>query len=419
MTQAFFPFQERGGPAVKVRAIARILRELGNEVTVLTADLGFATRENAMAKLVGDSQGWRTDLDGVEVIYLRTRGRYRNLTLNPGVLGFCRSRLKEFDIVHIYGLYDTLGVVVGHYCHKFGIPYFLEPLGMTRSIDRGFLLKRIWRGLARNYLDRATKWIATSALEVGDLRSAGIPQEKVLLRFNGIDREDFAKLPTFGTFQKRVGISAEDRLILFLGRLIPRKGADLLIEALPQMGDDNLKLVIAGPEGESGYLATLRNRARILGIERRVLFPGPLYDEFQKEAYVDATVFALPSRYENFGNTAAEAIACGTPVVVTDRCGIAPLVDGRAGMVTTYDSRAIALTLKGLFNNPTLYQNLKAGCRQVAEELSWDGLVRGMLDSYERTMYEFSQGLSTGPNPSLGKGCPSGQLPDVRRKVVH
>ena len=118
---------------------------------------------------------------------------------------------------------------------------------------------------------------------------------------------------------------------------------------------------------------------------------GLFTENLQKEAYVDATVFALPSRYENFGNTAAEAIACGTPVVVSDRCGIAPLVDQRAGLVTAYDPQAIVRTLKELFNNPALYRRLKAGCSQVAEQISWDGLVRGMQNSYETTRDDFLQ----------------------------
>jgi glycosyltransferase involved in cell wall biosynthesis len=386
VTQAYYPFTARGGPAVKVRSIARGLVGLGNEVTVLTADLGFGPREIAAATVFGDAEGWRTDLDGVEVIYLKTRCHYRNLTLNPGVLRFCRRRLKEFDIVHMYGLYDTLGPAVGSYCRRFGVPYFVEPLGMTRPIDRGLLLKKIWKKLAKNYLHHARKWVATSELEREDLRAEGVPSEKVLLRFNGIDLDAFKKLPPFGAFRKRVGIPDDQRLILFLGRVIPRKGADLLIEALPQIGGDKTMLVIAGPEGESGYMAFLRDKARTLGIDHRVLFPGPLYEEMQKEAYVDATVFALPSRYENFGNAAAEAIACGTPAVVSDRCGIAPLIDQRAGLVTSYDAGAVARTLKELLNNSELYHRLKAGCSQVAEEISWDRLMAGMQDSYQEAM---------------------------------
>jgi glycosyltransferase involved in cell wall biosynthesis len=391
VTQAYYPFNARGGPAIKVRSIARALKEQGNEVAVLTADLGFGPKEIAAAGVVADPYGWRTDLDGVDVTYFSTCFHYRNLTVNPGVLRFCRRRLRDFDIVHIYGLYDTLGPTVGHYCWKFKVPYFLEPLGMTRSIDRGFLLKKLWKSLARSYLGRASKWIATSELEREDLRSAGIPADKVLLRLNGIDVKEFKTMPRFGAFRKKAGISSDERIILFLGRLIPRKGADLLIEALPHIGDDKIKLVIAGPEGENGYLDFLRDKARSLGISQQVLFPGPLYEDSQKEAYVDATVFALPSRYENFGNTAAEAVACGTPVVVSDRCGIAPIVDQRAGVVTRYETQAVARAVKELLTNPAFYERLKAGCPQVAEEISWEGLVRGMQDSYEKTVDEFSR----------------------------
>ena len=390
VTQSYYPFLDKGGPATKVRAITRELARQGNQVTVLTADLGFGPREIEAARVVRDPLGWRTEQDGVEVIYFRTRGHYRNLTVNPGVVGFCRGRLREFDIVHIYGLYDTLGPTVGHYCRKFGTPYFVEPLGMTRSIDRGFLLKRIWKGLAMDYLSEASKWVATSELEREDLREAGVPSEKVLLRFNGIDKEEFRTLPPFGEFRRKSGITGDLPFIHFLGRLIPRKGADILIEALPQIGIDQIKLVIAGPEGESGYLGFLRDKARTLRLDQRVLFPGPLYGDAQKEAFVDATVFALPSRYENFGNTAAEAIACGTPVIVSDRCGIAPLVDQRAGLVTAYDAPAVARTLKELLTNPTLYQRLKAGCPQVAKEISWEGLVRVMQDSYKKTRDDFA-----------------------------
>jgi glycosyltransferase involved in cell wall biosynthesis len=211
----------------------------------------------------------------------------------------------------------------------------------------------------------------------------------VVLRYNGIDREEFRGLPPPGTFHKKAGLHDDDRLVIFLGRLIPRKGADLLIEALPQMHGEKARLVIAGPEGEAGYLNFLRAKARALGVEHRVLFTGPLYGEDKKAALADASVFALPSRYENFGNAAAEAIACGTPAIVSDRCGIAPLVDKRAGLVTSYDSRAVARNLKRLFTSATLYQRLKAGCPELAEEISWDRLVRGMQDSYEEARNNF------------------------------
>jgi glycosyltransferase involved in cell wall biosynthesis len=382
VTQSYYPFQDRGGPAFKVRSISRMLAELGNRVTVLTADLGFTDPTIASAEVVRCAQGWRSDVNGVEVIYLTTRARYRNLTVNPGVLSFCQHRLPEFDIVHIYGLYDTLGPAVATYCRRFGIPYFVEPLGMTRLIDRGFLLKKIWRRLVTGYLENASRMVPTSELEKAELVEDGFPTDQLLLRYNGIDQKEFCDLPLRGTFRERVGIRDDEPMVVFLSRLIPRKGADLLIEALPQTGCDKIRLVIAGPEGEVGYVAFLQDKARTLGVHHRVLFPGPLYGIDKKAALIDADIFALPSRYENFGNSAADAVACGTPVIVSDRCGIAPLIDQRAGLVTSYDANALAGALRELFGSTALYHRLKAGCPEVASELSWDRIIGQIQASY-------------------------------------
>jgi glycosyltransferase involved in cell wall biosynthesis len=383
VTQSYYPFLHCGGPAFKVHSIARVLAAQGHEVTVLTADLGFGNELTIPPAVIGRGCGWVSNAEGIEAIYLTTRGRYRSFTVNPGVVRFCRRRLRQFDIVHIYGLYDFLGPSVARYCRRLGIPYFVEPLGMTRAIDRGFLLKKIWNRLVGGYLDRASRIVATSEQEMGELLADGIPADRAVLRYNGIDIEEFRTLPTPGFFRAKAGIRDDERFIIFLGRLIPRKGADLLIEALPQLGCDKIKLVIAGPEGEAGYSTFLHKKSQELGVQHRILFPGPLYGSDKKSALADADIFALPSRYENFGNAAAEAIACGTPAIVSDRCGIGSLLNHRAGLVTSYSSEAVAQSLRTLLTDVPQYQRLKNGCRGVANEISWDKLVQGMQDSYE------------------------------------
>jgi len=391
VTQSYYPFLDRGGPAIKVRSIARALVAQGHKVTVLTADLGFTPANAALAGAVRDRPGWRSELDGVEAIYITTQCQYRGQTVNLGVMGFCQCRLRDFDIVHIYGLYDYLGPVVGSYCRQYGKPYVLEPLGMTLPIDRGFLLKKLWRRLSNGYLNEASRMIATSELEKGELIAEGFLPSRVLMRYNGIDFDEFRQLPPPGAFRKKVRLGDDENIVLFLGRIIPRKGVDLLIEALPQIGDLQARLIVAGPVGEADYLNILHAKARALGVDERVLFTGPLYGDDKKAALADASIFALPSRYENFGNAAAEAVACGTPVVLSDRCGIAPLLSQRAGLVTAYDSATLAHTLRNLLEDASLYQRLKAGCRQVADEISWDRLVHSMLHSYEEAMDQSHQ----------------------------
>ena len=132
-------------------------------------------------------------------------------------------------------------------------------------------------------------------------------------------------------------------MVLFLSRLIPRKGADILIEAFAEVCPQTGRLVIAGPEGEPGYRAhMLETSAKNSGVQSRVIFTGSLYEEEKKAAFVDADLFALPSRYENFANAPAEAMACGVPVIITDACGIrVPWSKAKQGLVISPDKKAL------------------------------------------------------------------------------
>jgi glycosyltransferase involved in cell wall biosynthesis len=114
-----------------------------------------------------------------------------------------------------------------------------------------------------------------------------------------------------------------------------------------------------------------------------LLFLGPLYGDAKWAALQDADVFVLPSQNENFGNAAAEAIAVGTPVIVTDRCGIAPWVHDQAGLVVPYDREALTEALWRLLTDEALHRRMRQGCRKVAEALSWDEPVAQMVRLYE------------------------------------
>jgi glycosyltransferase involved in cell wall biosynthesis len=385
--QSYFPFQDRGGPVVKVRALARGLALRGHQVTVLTADLGF-TKTNGFGVPVQHCQwGWRAEEEGVEAIYLSTLGHYRALTFNPRVIGFCGASLRQFDLVHFYGLYDLLGPTVSYFCRRRAIPYVIEPMGMYRPIDRSFRLKRFWhRSLGEPFWQNASQIIATSEMEQQELLEDGVPAQKLAVRFNGIDSDSGASLPARGSFRAKWSLSPGIPLTLFLGRLIPRKGADILIEAFAQACPDSGCLVIAGPEGEPGYRGQLEKYACRAGIESRVIFTGPVYGEEKKAILADADVFVLPSRYENFANAAAEAVACGIPVIVTEHCGIRSLVDGRAGLVIAPEKNTLAAAIRRLVDDSALYAQFKAGCRGVAEQLSWDRLTGEMEGHYARVL---------------------------------
>lgn len=376
VVQAYFPFQEKGGPVVKVRAIALGLAARGHSVTVLTANHGFPAIRPPNFTVAKGKWSWRAEERGVTAIYLRSFSHYRALTFNPAVVSFAAGSISKFDLVHIYGLYDLLGPVVAFYCRRRAIPYVVEPMGMYRPIVRNLRMKRIYhRVLGDRLLQGAHRLIATSEQEKREFVTGRICAESIAVRRNGIEIP--GSLPAPGAFRRLWQIPPKAKLILYLGRLVPKKSPDLLIDAFAHWrreardGEQSI-LVLAGPEEGNGYGATLKSQAASTGISASVLFTGPLYEEAKWAAYRDADVFVLPSQNENFGNAAAEAIACGTPVIVTDQCGIAPIVRAKSGLVVRHDSAAVANALNLMLGDSRLAARLRAGCLETASSLSWE-----------------------------------------------
>jgi glycosyltransferase involved in cell wall biosynthesis len=397
-TQTYYPYLSKGGPPAKVRGIARALVERGHEVTVLTADFGHP---DSVAD-ANDSQrrktewGWESSRDGVEAIYLRSLKNYRAATINPGVIKFCARRLRNYDVVHVYGLYDGLGAVAGWFCARDDIPYVLEPLGMFGPKIRSQQKKRVYgRLIGSGLFHGAEAVIATSQTERSELVSGSINPEKILLRRNGLDLSEFQDLPSKGALRAKLKIGAGEPLVLFLGRLSFIKGLDLLVEAFAQINRD-AKLVIAGPDDGDGCLERIRRSIAALKVEQRVILPGPLFGKEKLEALVDADLFVLPSRHESFGNAAAEAIACGTPVLVTSDCGIAPLINGRAGEVVGCEVESLRDGLARLLGDESLLRRLRDGCDDLARSLSWGEPVGMMETLYASLMSheEFSTKVS-------------------------
>lgn len=392
VTQSYYPFLEMGGPTVKVRALAHGLASSGHAVTVLTADLGFDRDQREGAGVIPGRWGFEAMEDGVHAIYLRTRARYRNLTWNPAAAAFCNEKQGDFDLTHIYGLYDLLGPRVAHACRRIARPYVVEPMGMFLPIVRNIRMKRLYHStLGGPMLRGASRVIATAEQERQEFLAGGIADSKIVVRRNGIEVP--GQFPPAGSFRTEWGISRDAKLILFLGRLVSKKSPDLLLEVFSRWnqrgnGSRGSVLVVAGPDEGDGFRPHLQAIAAQLGLNGKVLFTGPLYGDAKWAAYRDADVFVLPSQNENFGNTAAEAVACGTPVLVSDRCGIAPIVDRRAGLVVPHNCEALETGLAKILDDGALASRLREGCKEVAKSLSWAEPLAQMQALYREVISE-------------------------------
>ena len=385
VTETYAPFLEFGGPPVKVRALAEGLAQKGHQVTVVTADWGLGKRAAATEEKNTSEWspfGWRRKENKVETIYLPTWLHYRQVSWNPAVKRFCGTRLGDFGIAHIFGLYDLLGPSVAAACRVRAIPYVVEPIGMFIPIVRNLGLKRMYhRILGRKLLQGASAVVATSEQEIEELASGGIPRAKIVMRRNGVEAPE--SWPERGAFRSRLELPKYAKLVLFLGRLSMKKSPELLLRAFAEVRRqlEGTRLVFAGPD-EGGMKRQLEQVAEQLGVSQCVQFAGPLFGQDKWAAYRDADVFVLPSQNENFGNTAAEAVAAGTPVIVTEQCGIAPLLANEAGLVVKHEVQDLAKVLARFLTDDKLRGHLRAGCAKVTKELGWESPVREMESLY-------------------------------------
>jgi glycosyltransferase involved in cell wall biosynthesis len=240
--------------------------------------------------------------------------------------------------------------------------------------------------LGGRFLQGAGRVIATSEQERGELVDGGIANSKIVVRRNGIEVP--AQFPPAGRFRESWQIPKDAKVVLFLGRLVSKKSPDLMVEAFSQWnrrgnGSRNSVLVLAGPDEGDGFREYLEGFVARMELQSKVLFTGPLYGDAKWAAYRDADVFVLPSQNENFGNTAAEAVACGTPVLVTDRCGIAPVVSQRAGLVVRHDCGALEAGLEKILGDSAFCARLRDGCKEVTRSLGWAEPLAQMEALYE------------------------------------
>lgn len=388
--QAYYPFQEKGGPVVKVRAIALGLAQSGHQIAILTADWGLDPAMVPAMTVTKCRWGWCAEESGVNITFLRNAAHYRALSWNPNAISFCREQLQNYDLAHVYGLYDLLGPTVTFFCRRYRIPYVVEPMGMFRPIVRNIGLKKAYHRLfGKHLLDGARQLIATSDQEKRELVEGEVDSRRIIIRRNGVEGPN--SVPRHGAFRAEWEIPPGTRLVLFLGRIEPKKSPDLLIEAFAQWREGSpcgaaAVLAVCGPEQDPRYSAHLRSLVASLRMEDAVRFTGPLYDEHKWNAYCDADAFVLPSQNENFGNSAAEAMVCGTPVIVTDQCGIAPIVAGRAGLVVSHDAASIAAALRIMLEDSSAAQRFRNACPTVVSELSWKEPIAQMSEIYREAL---------------------------------
>jgi glycosyltransferase involved in cell wall biosynthesis len=290
--------------------------------------------------------------------------------------------VNEVDIIHLMSHWGVLNFLVYAAARRTRKPYVICPAGSLPLFGRSGWLKRMYNLLAgRAIIRNAAAWIAVTSSEVPHFESYGIPSHKITVIPNGVSNEDFP-ITDKSEFLKRYNLP-DVPIILFMGRLNPIKGPDLLLHAFIQARKDlaGWHLMFAGPDG--GMLSELRQIAQQAGVSDYVHFLGYLGGDDKSAAYHHAKLLVVPSRQEAMSIVALEAGICGTPAMVTDQCGFGEIGEVDARLEVPATSAGIARGLVQLLTKPDLLDRVRHDFEAfVSRQYAWDSIVIHYIKLY-------------------------------------
>lgn len=296
----------------------------------------------------------------------------------------------RYDLLHVHGTFAYPTLAVSRAARRAGRPYVVTPHGMLEPWALGY---KAWKKapylkfVERRNLERASALHALVAQERHNLRGLGLRARAFVLP-NGVDPEEFSRVPPRALLDARHPELAGKRLVLFLGRIDPKKGLRLLVRAFARLareggGGDDLHLVVAGPD-PVGHRADIEALVRELGLAPRVTFTGMLTGEEKHAALGAAEVFALPSWSEGFSVAVLESLASGCPVVITHGCNFDEVGAAGAGHVIPTDEGSLLEALRRTLASAAERREMgRRGRELVARRYSWSAIAARLLAVYE------------------------------------
>ncbi|MBU2604242.1 MAG: glycosyltransferase [Actinobacteria bacterium] len=291
----------------------------------------------------------------------------RRLGVSPSMRRWLKQEVTSgrAEIIHNHSLWMMPNVYPGNSVRDSRCRLVVSPRGTlsARALGLNALQKKIfWHVLQASALRASACFHATAESEYEDIRRFGFRQPVCILP-NGIDVPPLEEAPNSGR-----------RQLLFLGRIHPIKGIDNLLHAWQAVENrfPDWELHIAGPDN-GGYLAEMQALAAKLRLER-VVFHGPLFGEEKLRAYRAASLFVLPTHSENFGMTVAEALAVGTPAIVTKGAPWGGLEKQGAGwwIDIGVDPLVACLEQALAIPPPHLAEKGRAGREWMLRDYSWE-----------------------------------------------
>lgn len=360
-----------GGNVERTIQLCRALADQHIDCQILTVTLGF-------------SDNFLLRLKGLKIIAYPCL--WKRFYIPFTSFSSIRKVVREADVIHLMGHWSVLNALIFLATQFENKPYVVCPAGALHIYGRSRVIKRFYNWvIGRRIIQNAHAWIAITPEECAQFKSYGVTAEQVTIIPNGINPADFLHVNA-DQFDEQYALHPAP-FILFLGRLNPIKGPDLLLEAFYQGRAKwpQWHLVFAGPDG--GLLSELKSRVEAYHLTDHVHFIGYLEGSEKAAAYKCAELLAIPSRHEAMSIVALEAGICGTPVLLTDQCGFDGVQNAGGGIVTPASVAGIEIGLDQLLsadvNLEIMGQKLQG---YVQKQYTWSEVIKQYLELYNKLL---------------------------------
>lgn len=308
------------------------------------------------------------------------------------------DNVKNFDLVHVHSLYLFTTLATGFFARRHNIPLILRPHGTLDPYiyprHRG--RKRVVEWLYQNRMFKRAAAIHYTTADERDLAAPYTFGRPGFVAPLGLNIEDYRPLPPRGTFRARFPETRDKAILLFLGRINFKKGLDVLAKAFGQVAKerDDVHLVIAGPDNDA-LRPKVEAWLKAEGVLEKTTFTGMLVGEDKLAALADSDLFVLPSFTENFGIAVIEALACGLPVLISDKVNIWREIDAAgAGKVEPVDADRFGRQILAMLGDrETLRRQGELGIETVTRLFNW----RGIGERLEGVYHTVAEGRALEP----------------------
>ena len=383
--------RRRGGPSVAALEMVAALRQRGVDARILT------TNDDGPGLLQELPIGSWTDWEGVPVLAFRRwsppLAPLREFAISPAFNRWLAAHLQEFDLLHVHALFSWPSSSAMAQARRAGVLYVLSTIGqlcrwsLARHPRRKRLLLRL---IERRNLEGAASLHFTTSAEREEATDLRLSTPSFVLPLG-------VHLPPRETSPASAGPCR----FLFLSRLHPKKQLENLLDALALLRRRQPKgdwlLQIAG-DGDPTYVATLRQRARRLQLDDHLQWLGYVQGETKWRTLAAADWFVLPSASENFGIAAIEALAAGTPTILSPGVALAEAITAAgAGRLCDPEPHALSVALEAALGGPPAAMRT-AALDLAASAYGWPAIAARLENTYASLLVEHNQlraGLST------------------------